>query len=73
MLAQDHQIKESAIQSIVAGPARQIGASVRQMLEAAAAERRGVPVTQVRARDHAVRLLDGLLTGSDNGLMTPSE
>ncbi len=40
-------------------PARQIGASVRQMLEAAAAERWGVPVTQVRARDHAVRLLDG--------------
>ena len=40
-------------------PARQIGASVRHMLEAAAAERWGVPPERVRARDHAVRMLDG--------------
>lgn len=49
-------------------PARQIGASVRQMLEAAAAEQWGVPVTQVRARDHAVRLLNGDgLSASESG------
>ncbi|ASJ70906.1 xanthine dehydrogenase family protein molybdopterin-binding subunit [Granulosicoccus antarcticus] len=40
-------------------PAREIGASVRLMLEAAAAEKWNVPLAQVRARDHAVRLLDG--------------
>ncbi len=40
-------------------PMRQIGASVRQMLEAAAAARWGVPVGLVRARDHAVYLLSG--------------
>lgn len=40
-------------------PMRQIGASVRQMLEAAAAERWGVSPQQVRARMHRVHLLDG--------------
>ena len=38
---------------------RQIGASVRQMLETAAAERWGVPRERVRARNHRVYLLDG--------------
>ncbi len=40
-------------------PMRQIGCSVKQMLEQAAATRWGVPPDQVRARLHRVHLLDG--------------
>ncbi|MFK7966059.1 MAG: molybdopterin cofactor-binding domain-containing protein, partial [Burkholderiaceae bacterium] len=40
-------------------PMRQIGASVRQMLETAAAEQWGVPVEYVKARDHAIYLMSG--------------
>ncbi len=46
-------------------PARQVGAAVRQMLEAAAAQQWDVPLARVRARDHAVYLLDG--EGADAG------
>ncbi len=48
-------------------PMRQVGAAVRHMLEAAAAEQWGVKPAQVRARDHAVRLLD---TEGPNGRET---
>lgn len=40
-------------------PMRQIGASVRTMLEMAAATQWGVPVGLVKARDHAVYLMSG--------------
>ncbi|MGH1357182.1 MAG: molybdopterin cofactor-binding domain-containing protein [Burkholderiaceae bacterium] len=40
-------------------PMRQIGASVRTMLELAAAEQWGVPVELVKAHDHAVYLMSG--------------
>lgn len=40
-------------------PSRQIGAAVRHMLESVAAARWDVSPSQVRARNHAVRMLDG--------------
>ncbi len=40
-------------------PMRQCGAAMRQMLESAAATQWGVDVGRVRARNHAVYLLDG--------------
>lgn len=40
-------------------PMRQMGASVRHMLEAAAAAKWGVAVEYVKARDHAVYLMSG--------------